>query len=133
MPPWHCLLQVAKLPDDMAADRELLASIARTSLRTKLQPEVRCCAMLVFAIAVVTWRGSGVVVLFVFIVCLLAGAVKQDADMLTDIVTDAVLAIRHPETPIDLHMVELMHVCRSLLHGRKGRRGVNHASFCCFL
>ncbi|KAK3243508.1 T-complex protein 1 subunit zeta [Cymbomonas tetramitiformis] len=32
------------------------------------------------------------------------------ADQLTDIVTDAVLCIRKPDTPIDLHMVEIMHM-----------------------
>lgn len=53
-------------------DRELLANVARTSLRTKLQPDL--------------------------------------ADMLTDIVTDAVLIIRRDNEPIDLHMIEKMHM-----------------------
>ena len=35
---------------------------------------------------------------------------RQLADQLTEIVTDAVLAIRRPGEPIDLHMVERMHV-----------------------
>ena len=34
----------------------------------------------------------------------------QLADQLTEIVTDAVLAVRRPGEPIDLHMVERMHV-----------------------
>jgi hypothetical protein len=38
------------------------------------------------------------------------GVVCQLADQLTEIVTDAVLAIRVPGQPIDLHMVERMHV-----------------------
>jgi T-complex protein 1 subunit zeta len=32
------------------------------------------------------------------------------ADLLTEIVTDAVLTIRQPNQPIDLHMVEVMHM-----------------------
>ncbi|KAG1669874.1 hypothetical protein FOA52_012463 [Chlamydomonas sp. UWO 241] len=51
-------------------DREILACVARTSLRTKLHEKL--------------------------------------ADQLTDIVTDAVLTIRQPDEPIDLHMVEIM-------------------------
>lgn len=35
---------------------------------------------------------------------------SQLADQFTEIVTDAVLTIRRPETPIDLHMVERMHM-----------------------
>jgi T-complex protein 1 subunit zeta len=57
------------------ADRELLASVARTSLRTKLAPEM--------------------------------------ADQFTDIVTDAVLTIYRPGEPIDLHMIERMHMVRA--------------------
>lgn len=34
----------------------------------------------------------------------------QLADQFTDIVTDAVLCIRRPDAPIDLHMVERMHM-----------------------
>lgn len=57
---------------DIQKDRELLASVARTSLRTKLHPEM--------------------------------------ADQLTDIVTDAVLIVRREGEPIDLNMVEKMHM-----------------------
>ena len=32
------------------------------------------------------------------------------ADQLTEIVTDAILMIAKPDQPIDLHMVEIMHV-----------------------
>jgi T-complex protein 1 subunit zeta len=54
-------------------DRELLTSVARTSLRTKLIPEL--------------------------------------ADQLTEIVTDAVLIVRPEDgSPIDLHMIERMHM-----------------------
>jgi T-complex protein 1 subunit zeta len=56
----------------IATDREMLASVARTSLRTKVAPEM--------------------------------------ADQLTDAVTDAVLCIRKEGEPIDLHMVERMHM-----------------------
>lgn len=53
-------------------DRELLCSVARTSLRTKLEMEI--------------------------------------ADQLTEIVTDAVLTVAKPGQPVDLHMVEIMHM-----------------------
>jgi T-complex protein 1 subunit zeta len=59
-------------PEDMLKDRELLCSVARTSLRTKLDQKL--------------------------------------ADQLTEIITDAVLTIAVPERPIDLHMIEIMHV-----------------------
>jgi hypothetical protein len=36
----------------------------------------------------------------------------QLADQLTEIVTDAVLTIAQPNHPIDLHMIEIMHVRR---------------------
>lgn len=40
-----------------------------------------------------------------------ATKVSQElTDQLTDIVTDAVLCIRPPEGPIDLHMIEIMHM-----------------------
>lgn len=38
----------------------------------------------------------------------------QLAEQLTDIVTDAVLTIRHPEQPLDLYMVEIMHMRHKL-------------------
>jgi len=57
-------------------DRELLACVARTSLRTKLYPQL--------------------------------------ADQLTSIVTDAVLTIYKEEEPIDLFMVEIMHMRHKL-------------------
>lgn len=37
-------------------------------------------------------------------------AAPQLADQFTDIVTDAVLTIRREDAPIDLHMVERMHM-----------------------
>ncbi|KAI9911901.1 hypothetical protein PsorP6_009020 [Peronosclerospora sorghi] len=58
--------------DDILKDRELLCSVARTSLRTKLDPKL--------------------------------------ADQLTEIITDAVLTIAVPNRPIDLHMIEIMHM-----------------------
>ncbi|RLN68831.1 hypothetical protein BBJ28_00002713 [Nothophytophthora sp. Chile5] len=61
--------------NDILRDRELLCSVARTSLRTKLDQKVRCLA-----------------------------------DQLTEIITDAVLTIATPDRPIDLHMIEIMHV-----------------------
>lgn len=39
---------------------------------------------------------------------------EQLADQLTDIVTDAVLTIRQPNEPIDLYMVEVMHMRHKL-------------------
>jgi len=53
-------------------DREILASVARTSLGTKLEKEL--------------------------------------AEQMTDIVTDAIMTIRRPDAPIDLFMVEIMHM-----------------------
>jgi T-complex protein 1 subunit zeta len=38
------------------------------------------------------------------------------ADHLTEIVVDAVLAIRQPNKPLDLHMIEMMHmVCLNVM------------------
>lgn len=73
-------------------DRELLCTVARTSLRTKLIPEVRIGPRDAAA-----WRPAH-------------PDARQLADLLTEAVTDAVLTIRRPEQPIDLHMVEIMHV-----------------------
>ena len=67
-------------------DRELLASVARTSLRTKLLPEL--------------------------------------ADQLTDIVTDAVLIVRKDGEPIDLHMVERMHMVHRTAQDSRLVRGL---------
>lgn len=62
-----------KIPQPEAwKDRELLTSVARTSLRTKLQTDM--------------------------------------ADQLTEIVTDGVLCVHEPGVPIDLHMIERMHM-----------------------
>merc|ERR1711959_825072 len=63
-----------KFKIDKEVDRELLISVARTSLRTKVH--------------------------------------KDLADLLTEIVVDAVLTIRREDEPIDLHMVEV----RSMKH-----------------
>lgn len=57
---------------DILKERELLCSVARTSLRTKLDQRL--------------------------------------ADQLTEIITDAVLTIAEPGKPIDLHMIEIMHM-----------------------
>lgn len=64
--------QIKIAHSDIRNDRELLCSVARTSLRTKVETEL--------------------------------------ADQLTEIVTDAVLTIAKPDEPVDLHMVEIMHV-----------------------
>ncbi|OQS03321.1 T-complex protein 1 subunit zeta [Thraustotheca clavata] len=64
--------QIKVQKTNILQDRELLASVARTSLRTKLD--------------------------------------QQLADQLTEIVTDAVLTIATPGRPIDLHMIEIMHM-----------------------
>eukprot|EP00057_Strongylocentrotus_purpuratus_P014494 XP_011668968.1 PREDICTED: T-complex protein 1 subunit zeta [Strongylocentrotus purpuratus] len=53
-------------------NRDLLISVASTSLRTKVHPQL--------------------------------------ADLLTEVVVDAVLAIQKPNEPIDLHMVEIMQM-----------------------
>ncbi|MEW5305522.1 MAG: hypothetical protein WDW36_008056 [Sanguina aurantia] len=68
-------LETFKTPVDVT-DRELLHSVARTSLRTKLSESL--------------------------------------ADQLTDIVTDALIMIRRPDAPLDLHMVEIMHMRHKL-------------------
>jgi len=57
---------------DIAEDRELLCSVCRTALLTKLRFEL--------------------------------------AENLTEIVTDALLTIMRPDQPIDLHMVEVIHM-----------------------
>nr|CCA15232.1 unnamed protein product putative [Albugo laibachii Nc14] len=59
------------LPDIMQ-DREMLCSVAKTSLRTKLDAKL--------------------------------------ADQMTEIVTDAVLTIASPNRPVDLHMIEILHM-----------------------
>jgi len=58
--------------DATQADRELLCNVSRTSLRTKLQPEI--------------------------------------ADQMTEAVVDAIHSISVEDEPIDLHMVEIMHM-----------------------
>ena len=62
-------LENFKIPKD-TLNRELLLSVARTSLRTKVHEEL--------------------------------------ADLLTEIVTDAVKIIYKPGEPIDLHMIEIL-------------------------
>lgn len=64
------VLEEVKVTREM--DRDTLINVARTSLRTKLSPEV--------------------------------------ADIVTEVVVDAVLAIRKPDQPIDLHMVEIVEM-----------------------
>jgi len=46
------------------------------------------------------------------------------AESLTDIVTDAVLCIRTPDTPIDLHMVEIMYMRHKLDNDTRLIRGI---------
>jgi len=46
------------------------------------------------------------------------------ADQFTDIVTDAVLCIRKPDVPIDLHMVEIMHMKHKLTTDSKLVQGL---------
>eukprot|EP01097_Dermamoeba_algensis_P001731 TRINITY_DN1651_c0_g1_i4.p1 TRINITY_DN1651_c0_g1~~TRINITY_DN1651_c0_g1_i4.p1 ORF type:complete len:554 (+),score=179.94 TRINITY_DN1651_c0_g1_i4:55-1662(+) len=65
------LLEKYKIKKD-TTDRELLLNVARTSLRSKIDPEL--------------------------------------ADSLTEMITDSVLTIRRPNQPIDLFMVEIMHM-----------------------
>jgi T-complex protein 1 subunit zeta len=68
-------------------DREFLASVAKTALRTKLQAEM--------------------------------------ADQLTEIVTDAVLIVRRDDgSPIDLHMIERMHMLHRTDNESKLVRGL---------
>lgn len=59
-----------------AEDKDLLKSLARTALATKLPPHL--------------------------------------ADLMTDACVDAVLCIRQPDAPIDLHMIEIMHMRHKL-------------------
>lgn len=49
---------------------------------------------------------------------------EELADQLTDIVVDAVLTVRKPEQPIDLHMVEVMHMRHKLDQDTKLIRGL---------
>ena len=53
-------------------DRELLTSVASTSLKTKLEPDL--------------------------------------ADSMTEAIVDAVQCVAEPDAPVDLHMVEIMHM-----------------------
>ena len=41
---------------------------------------------------------------------------QQMADQLTEIVTDAVITIAKPDEPVDLHMIEIMHVSMCKVH-----------------
>jgi T-complex protein 1 subunit zeta len=70
----------------IADDRDLLASVARTSLRTKLHHEM--------------------------------------ADQLTDAVTDAVLTVRREGEPVDLFMVEIMHMQHEFDNDSRLVRGI---------
>merc|ERR1712144_32123 len=75
-----------KFKIDKEVDRELLISVARTSLRTKVHQEL--------------------------------------ADLLTEIVVDAVLTIRREDEPIDLHMVEVQSMKHRLSVETKLVRGI---------
>mmetsp|Transcript_35990 Transcript_35990/g.57566 ORF Transcript_35990/g.57566 Transcript_35990/m.57566 type:complete len:499 (+) Transcript_35990:423-1919(+) len=68
--------EFAKKFPDIANDREMICNICRTTLQTKLRPEI--------------------------------------VSKLTDIVVDAILTIRKPDQPIDLHMVEMLHMQHKL-------------------
>lgn len=68
-------LDTFKKPVD-TTDRNILRSVAHTSLRTKVQPSI--------------------------------------ADQLADILADAVLLVKQDDTPLDLHMVEVMHMKHKL-------------------
>lgn len=61
---------------DIAADREMLCSVCRTTLMTKIRPEL--------------------------------------VEMLVEIVVDAILCVRVGEEPVDLHMVEVLHMLHKL-------------------
>jgi len=67
-------------------DKNILLNVARTSLSTKLQPDM--------------------------------------VNLLVDIVCDSVLCIKKPEEPIDLHMVEIMHMSHKLANDTKLVRGL---------
>merc|ERR1711959_835511 len=75
-----------KFKIDKEVDRELLISVARTSLRTKVH--------------------------------------KDLADLLTEIVVDAVLTIRREDEPIDLHMVEVQSMKHRLSVESKLVKGI---------
>merc|ERR1711959_350930 len=75
-----------KFKIDKEVDRELLISVARTSLRTKVHREL--------------------------------------ADLLTEIVVDAVLTIRREDEPIDLHMVEVQSMKHRLSVESKLVKGI---------
>lgn len=86
---------------DILKDRELLCSVARTSLRTKLDQKV--CVRPIYASTSAMCHLSWLFMSLSFVL-------SQLADQLTEIVTDAVLTIAQPGRPIDLHMIEIMHV-----------------------
>ena len=67
-------------------DRELLINIAKTSLNTKLAPDL--------------------------------------ANQLTEIVTDAVMSIRQPGKPVDLLMIEIMHMVHKVATDTRLVRGL---------
>eukprot|EP00928_Gymnodinium_smaydae_P046489 TRINITY_DN3097_c0_g1_i1.p1 TRINITY_DN3097_c0_g1~~TRINITY_DN3097_c0_g1_i1.p1 ORF type:complete len:535 (-),score=134.15 TRINITY_DN3097_c0_g1_i1:111-1715(-) len=74
------------LVDDPLKDREMLVCLARTSLRTKIAPQI--------------------------------------ADPMAEAVVDAVKVIKMPEKPLDLHMVEIMHMRHKLVNETKLVRGL---------
>jgi len=76
-----------KFKVEIGEDREVLASVARTALRTKLQQDL--------------------------------------ADQLTEVVTDATLCVRtSKDQPIDLHMVEIMHMPHRAAHDSRLVKGL---------
>jgi chaperonin GroEL (HSP60 family) len=83
-------------------DRELLTSVARTSLRTKLAEEVGTLSRADSPLSAKSYVCA----------CLLSG--MQLADQMTEAVTDAVVTVTEPGKAIDLHMVEIMHMTHKL-------------------
>ncbi|KAF8762629.1 hypothetical protein HU200_009157 [Digitaria exilis] len=83
-------------------DRDTLKMIARTTLRTKVLHSFMCHIISYFSVYYSPHQVSHEVT----VLQLYEGL----ADQLTDIVVNAVLCIRRPEEPIDLFMVEIMHM-----------------------
>lgn len=79
------VLDEVKIPCSIN-NRELLQCVARTSLKTKLQPKI--------------------------------------ANQMTDIIVDAIQCIRIPDQPIDLFMVELLHMKEHLSTDSRFIRGM---------
>lgn len=79
------VLDESKIPC-LPENRELLQCVARTSLKTKIEPKL--------------------------------------SNQITDMIVDAILCIRKPDVPIDLFMIELLHMKNKLVTDSRFIRGM---------